>query len=77
MRYSIRVNPRAKQDKVVEEEGRLKVFLTALPLEGRANQALIETLAAYFRVKKKDVRIVRGERSRDKVVEIQGVGDRV
>jgi hypothetical protein len=70
MRYTIRVIPRAKQNKVVEEDGRVKVYLTAPPVEGRANQALIEVLAAHFQVKKSNVRIIRGEKSRDKLVGI-------
>ena len=70
MRHSIRVIPRAKQNKVVEKEGRLKVYLTTPPVEGRANQALIEVLAAHFQVRKGDIRIVRGEKSRDKIAEI-------
>ena len=70
MRLSIRVIPRARQNKVVEEEGRVKVYLTAPPVEGRANQALIEVLAAHFQVRKGDIRIVRGEKSRDKIIQI-------
>ena len=70
MRHSIRVITRAKQNKVVEEEGRVKVYLTAPPVEGRANQALIEVLAAHFQVRKGDIRIVRGEKSREKIIEI-------
>jgi uncharacterized protein len=70
MRYTIRVIPRAKQNKVVEEEGRVKVYLTAPPVEGRANQALIEVLAAHFQVRRGDIRIVRGEKSRNKLIQI-------
>jgi len=70
MRYSIRVIPRAKQNKVVEEDGRVKVYLTAPPVEGRANQALIEVLAAHFQVRKGDIRIVGGEKRRNKLIQI-------
>ena len=79
MRYAVRVVPRAKQNKVVEEEGRLKVFLTDPPVEGQANKALIEVLAGYLGVRKSRIRIIRGEKSRDKVVEVveeQGIGGR-
>ena len=69
---NIRVIPNAKQNKIVEETNRLKVYLTAPPVEGKANMALIEFLAEHFGVKKKQVRIVRGERGRDKVVEVNG-----
>ena len=72
MYYSIRVIPRAKENKVVEEEGRLKVFLRAPPVEGQANKALIGILADHFGVRKSGVRIIRGEKSRDKLVEIAG-----
>jgi uncharacterized protein (TIGR00251 family) len=66
----VRVIPKAKQNKIVVEEDRLKVYLTAPAIEGRANDALIKILAAHFRVRKGDIRIVRGEKSRDKVVEV-------
>ncbi|MEO0130396.1 MAG: DUF167 domain-containing protein, partial [candidate division WOR-3 bacterium] len=48
----IRVIPNAKKNEVVKEENRLKVYLTAPPIEGKANKALIEILAEYFNVKK-------------------------
>jgi uncharacterized protein (TIGR00251 family) len=70
MIVSIRVVPRAKQNKVVEEVGRLKVYLTAPPVEGKANEALIEALADHFGVKKRQVSLVRGAKGRDKTVEI-------
>jgi hypothetical protein len=70
MRLSIKVIPNAKQNKIVEESGRMKVYLTAPPVEGKANKALIEFLSEHFKVKKNQIRIVRGEKSRDKVLEI-------
>ena len=70
MIVTIRVVPRAKQNKVVEEAGRLKVYLTAPPVEGKANDLLIEVLAEYLGVKKKQLRLVRGEKGRDKLVEV-------
>ena len=70
MRYKIKVIPRSKVNKVVEEPGRLKVHLTAPPVEGKANQALIKVLAEHFGVKKRKVKIVFGKRIPNKVVEI-------
>lgn len=70
MIVTIRVVPRAKQNKVVEEAGRLKVYLTAPPVEGKANELLIEVLAEHWGVKKKQLRLVRGEKGRDKLVEL-------
>lgn len=71
MKLNIRVIPNAKQNKIVKEENRLKVYLTAPPLQGKANKALIEFLAEHFQTQKSKIRIVRGERSREKVVEIR------
>ena len=70
MIVTIRVVPRAKQNKVVAEAGRLKVYLTAPPVEGKANELLIEVLAEHLGVKKKQLRLVRGEKGRDKLVEV-------
>ena len=70
MRVNIRVIPRAKQNKVVVEADRLKVYLTAPPVEGKANAVLIEVLAEHYGIKRSQVRILRGEKGRDKVVEI-------
>lgn len=73
MRINVRVIPKAKQNKVVIEEDRLKVYLTAPPVEGKANTALIEVLAEYYNTKRSQIRIIRGEKGRDKVVEILSV----
>jgi hypothetical protein len=70
MRLNLRVVPRAKKEQFKEEAGRYKLWLTAPALDGRANAALISFLADHFGIKKKQVRIISGEKSRDKVVEI-------
>ncbi len=70
MKLYIRVIPNARRNKVVMDGNRLKVYLTAPPVEGKANKALIEFLAGHFGVKKGRVKILRGEKSRDKIVEI-------
>ena len=70
MLISVRVVPRAKQNKVVAEADRLKVYLTAPPVEGKANDLLIEVLAEHLGVKKKQLRLIRGEKGRDKIVEV-------
>ncbi len=51
----------------------LKVKLTAPPVEGEANEQLIEVIAELAGVRKSDIRILRGLSSKRKVVEIRGV----
>lgn len=72
--FSVRVQPRASKDEVVGEmAGALKVRLQAPAVENRANEALLEFLARVLKTPKSAVRILSGERSRTKRVEIRGV----
>ena len=64
------MTPHAKQNKVVESDGVLRVYTTVAPENGRANGAVIELLSEYFDVAKSQIKIVRGVAARDKVVEI-------
>ncbi len=55
-------------------QGALKVSLTAPPVGGAANAALIELLAAELRVPRRAISIARGQRSKTKTVSVQGIG---
>ncbi len=70
MRISIKVIPHAKKAEVKEENGMLKVHVRAPAVEGKANKAVIELLADYYKVKKNAIRLMKGERAREKVIEI-------
>lgn len=73
-RIAVRVVPRASRDAIIGvHDGALKVALTAPPVEGAANAALIRLLAKALGVAKGNVRLVQGDRSRDKVVELVGI----
>ena len=74
LNFSVRVVPRASRD-VIEGEhaGALKVRVTAPPVDDRANQALRRLLAEHLNVPVSAVRIVAGEKSRNKRVAIAGV----
>lgn len=74
---AVRVQPRASRDEVVGEmDGALKIRLQAPAVEGRANEALIDFLAELLKLPKSAVRILSGDRSRIKRVEIAGVSKR-
>jgi uncharacterized protein (TIGR00251 family) len=71
---AVRVQPRASRDEVAGEmNGALKVRLQAPAVENRANEALCEYLAALLKMPKSAVRILSGDRSRIKRLEIRGV----
>jgi hypothetical protein len=70
----VRVQPRASKDEVAGEMGgALKIRLRAPAVEDRANEALVEFLAALLKTPKSAVRILSGDRSRTKRMEISGV----
>ena len=72
--FPVRVQPRASRDHIAGViDGALKVRLCAPALENRANEALVEFLAAILKTAKSAVRIRSGEQSRNKRVEIFGV----
>lgn len=70
---ALRVQPRASRDEVAGLHGdRLKVRLTAPPVDGAANEHLRRFLAGLFGVAPSQVRLLKGETGRDKLVEIGG-----
>ncbi len=69
-RINIRVKPGSSQEKIVENEGGLTVFMHARAHDGEANEALVKILAKHFKVPKSSIRIVQGQKSREKVVEL-------
>jgi uncharacterized protein (TIGR00251 family) len=71
MRVSVKVKPNSKQPRIERAAGgSLTAYLKSPPIEGRANNELIERLAAHFRVPKSRIRIKTGLASRTKLVEI-------
>lgn len=73
-RISVRVQPRASRNRVDGIHGsHVKIRLTAPPVEGAANEALVKFLADLLDVPKRDITIVRGHRGREKVVEVEGL----
>lgn len=70
-RINVRVIPRARQNKIdIDENGIYRVHITAVPVDGAANDAVIRALADFFSVPKSYIKIIRGATSRNKVVEL-------
>jgi len=49
----------------------LKIYVKSPPAGGKANKELIEVLSDFLKVKKKNIRIIKGEKSREKVIEVK------
>lgn len=82
MKINIRVQPRAKRNRLIKmnrQAGQLgdewKLQLTAPPVDGKANQACIEFFARGLRIPRSRVRLLSGEKSRHKLLELDGVSE--
>lgn len=70
-RLTVKVIPRASRDEVVGFQGDVfKVRLRAPPVDGAANEALVELLAGHFGIKRSRIHIIHGGKTRLKLVEI-------
>jgi uncharacterized protein len=76
-RIAVRLRPGGRGDVLLGvEDGVLRARVSAPPLEGRANRALCKLIAARVGVPPSRVDVVRGAKSRDKVVAVAGVGSK-
>ena len=73
MRIVVKVIPRSSKNSIEWEQDNLKVRLTAPPVDGLANEALIALLAERLALPKRAITIVSGTTSRQKIVEIEGM----
>ncbi len=66
---NLRISPNASKNEIVKnDDGSVKVKITAQPVDGKANKALVEFLSKTFKIPKTSIEIVKGETSKDKTV---------
>lgn len=74
IRIEVKVEPRSSKKGIAGVLGnKLKVKLTSPPVDGAANEQLVEVLAEAFGIKKTAIKIIRGQSSKNKVVELSGI----
>jgi uncharacterized protein (TIGR00251 family) len=72
--FPVRVVPRARKNEISGRQGEaVKIRLAAPPVEGAANEALIEFLAEVLEVRKHQIEILSGHASRNKIVCVIGL----
>ena len=70
-RLKLRIVPNAKRDEVVGEYGdAVKIKIAAPAVEGKANEALLEFVAEKTGIHRRDITLIAGKKSRDKVIEL-------
>jgi uncharacterized protein (TIGR00251 family) len=69
MKINIKLHPNSSKEEIIKlKEKDYDVWLKEKPIDGKANSELTKALKKYF---KKDVRIIKGFKSRKKVVEVE------
>ncbi len=67
----LRIVPNAKRDEVLGEHGgAVKIKIAAPAIEGKANEAVLEFIAEKLGVHRREITLIAGEKSRDKLIEI-------
>ena len=73
MEIEVKVIPNAKRNIISPEGQRYKIHLNAPAVDGKANEALIRFLAEHYQVRKNQIEITKGLKSRHKVIIIRDV----
>lgn len=69
IRLSVKVKPNARRQEIQEiNEGEYRVYVLSPPSEGKANKEVIDVIASHFHLPRSRVKIVRGRKSREKIV---------
>ena len=67
---AVRVTPKASRDRIVVEEGQIRIYVTTVPEDGKANAAVQKLLAKAPGLPKSRLSLIRGQTSRDKVFRV-------
>ena len=72
MKVSVIVHPNSKKTRIEKDlMGMLHVYVNAPPLEGKANKAVVEALANFFKNKKNEIILMSGTKSKNKIFEVK------
>lgn len=70
---SVRLKPGSKRDSIeIKDDRTVAISITSRPVEGKANEHLIKLLSRILHISKSSCSIIRGSKSRNKVIAIQG-----
>ena len=73
MKITITAHPNSRHPRIEKDLfGSLHVYVSEPPLEGKANKAVRESLAKYYKIAQSKVQLVKGEKSKLKTFEIEG-----
>lgn len=65
---NIKISPNSKKNEIINEGDFTKIKITAQPIDGKANKALIEFLSKNLKIPKTSIKILKGETSKEKTI---------
>lgn len=65
---NIKISPNSKKNEIINEGDFTKIKITAQPIDGKANKALVKFLSKNFKIPKTSIKILKGETSKEKTV---------
>jgi hypothetical protein len=72
MKIFVKARTGARKNKIEKiDDSNFIVSVKEAPVKGKANEAIIESLAEYFNVAKSDIEIIRGHKAKGKIIEIK------
>jgi len=70
MIIKVKVTPKSKVNKVIRKDDQYRIYTTFSPDKGKANQAVIKLLSKELSIPKSKISIIKGEKSKEKIIEI-------
>lgn len=68
---SFKISPNASKNEIIKTDEGIKIKITAQPVDGKANKALVEFLSKQFKIPKTSIEIVKGHTSKEKTLLIK------
>lgn len=65
---SFKISPNASKNEIIKTDDGVKIKITAQPIDGKANKALVEFLSKQFKIPKTSIEIVKGHTSKEKTL---------
>lgn len=70
--FTIRVTPKAAANRIkTEDDGTIRVYVNTTPEDGKANKKVIELLSKEFKIPKSSLEIIKGHKSKDKIISVK------
>ena len=70
MKITVKVKTGKKENEIIRKDNQFFINLKSKPIKGQANAELVQVLSDYYKKPKTDIKIVCGEKSRSKIIEI-------